>query len=79
MYYSDEARMSAIESIRDCIEKIGRIKGSELSYQDARKTSAFLSMLIDEIMKESRRQNKNKNKKPSGWLIAAEKENKNES
>ena len=58
MYYSDEARMSAIESIRDCIEKIGRIKGSELSYQDARKTSTFLSMLIDEIMKESRRQNK---------------------
>ena len=55
MYYSDEARMSAIESIRDCIEKIGQIKGSELSYQDARKTSAFLSMLIDEIMKESRR------------------------
>ena len=31
MYYSDEARMSAIENIRDCIEKIGQIKGSELS------------------------------------------------
>ena len=58
MYYSNEARMSAIDSIRDCIEKIGRVKGSELSYQDARKTSAFLSMLIDEIMKESRQQNK---------------------
>lgn len=58
MYYSDEARMSAIENIRDCIEKIGQIKGSELSYQDARKTSAFLSMLIDEIMKESRQHNK---------------------
>ena len=58
MYYSDEARMSAIESIRDCIEKIGRIKGSELSYQDSSKTSAFLSVLIGEIMKESRQQNK---------------------
>lgn len=58
MYYSDEARMSAIESIRDCIEKIGRISGLELSYQDSSKTSAFLSMLIGEIMKESRQQNK---------------------
>ena len=58
MYYSEKARISAIYSIRDCIEKIGRVKGSELSYQDARKTSAFLSMLIDEIMKESRQHNK---------------------
>lgn len=58
MYYSDKARISAIESIRDCIEKIGAIKGSELSYTDACKTNSFLSMLIDEIKKESKEQSK---------------------
>ena len=61
LYYSDKARMSAIESIRDCIKKIGSIKGAELSYDDACKTTRFLSMLIDEIEKESRTQNKEKN------------------
>lgn len=54
MYYSDEARLSAIENIRDCIKKISTIKGSELSYTDACKTNRFLSMLIDEIVKESK-------------------------
>lgn len=60
MYYSDEARMSAIESISDCIKKISTIKGSELSYTDASTANRFLSMLIDEIMKESREQGKEK-------------------
>ena len=72
MYYSDEARMSAIKNIRDCIEKIGQIKGSELSYQDARKTSAFLSMLIDEIMKESRQHNKKGDKTMKNTKIQTE-------
>lgn len=54
LYYTDIARMSAIEAIEDCIEKIGHVSGAELSYQDARKISAFLSMLIDEIEKENR-------------------------
>ena len=58
MYYSDKARMSAIENIRDCIKKISTIKGSELSYTDASKTNRFLSMLIDEIVKESREHGK---------------------
>ena len=70
IYCSDEARMIAIDSIRDYIEKIGRVKGSELSYQDARKISAFLSILIDEIMKESRQQKKIK-KTPSGEASSA--------
>lgn len=61
LYYSDKARTSAIESIRGCIEKIGSIKGTELSYDDACATTRFLSMLIDEIEKESRTQNKEKN------------------
>lgn len=56
MYYSNEARMSAINAIQDCIEKIASVKGSELSYQDASKTNRFLSMLIDEIKKESKEQ-----------------------
>lgn len=56
MYYSDEARMSAINAIQDCMEKIASVKGSELSYQDASKTNRFLSMLIDEIKKESKEQ-----------------------
>ena len=63
LYYSDEARISAIESIRDCMKKISTIKGSELSYTDASKTNRFLSMLIDEIMKESKEQGKNRKQK----------------
>ena len=51
MYYTDEAMMSAIAAIRDCIEKVGRVRGAELSYKDACKTGRFLSILIDEIKK----------------------------
>lgn len=58
MYYSDEARMSAINGIRDCIEKIGNVSCNQLSYTDARKMNTFLNMLIDEIKKESRNANK---------------------
>lgn len=58
MYYSDNARMRAIEDIRNCIDKIGKVKGTELFYQDARKISTYLLMLIDEISKESGQQNK---------------------
>lgn len=55
MYYSDEARISAIYAIRDCIEKILEIPGSYLSYYDARRTTEFLNILIDEIERESRK------------------------
>lgn len=54
MYYSDEARISAIYAIGDCIEKISTVPGNYLSYNDARRTTAFLNILIDEIKKESR-------------------------
>ena len=57
MYYSDKARISAIYAIRDCIEKISEIPGSYLSYNDARRTTAFLNILIDEIKRESRKNN----------------------
>ena len=54
MYHSDEARISAIYAIRDCIEKISAVPGNYLSYNDARRTTAFLNILVDEIEKESR-------------------------
>jgi hypothetical protein len=58
LYYSDEARKSAISSIKECILKIGTIPGQHLSYSDARKTTTFLNMLIDEIEKESKCEHK---------------------
>lgn len=60
LYYTDAARMSAIAAIRDCMEKIESVSGSELSYVDASRTNRFLSMLIDEIIAESRREAKAK-------------------
>lgn len=54
MYYSDEARASAINEIKDCISKINEIPGDHLSYLDATKTTRFLSMLIDQIEKEGK-------------------------
>lgn len=56
MYYNDNARMSAVYAIKDCIEKISTIPGNYLSYNDSRKTTAFLNMLIDEIEKENKKQ-----------------------
>lgn len=60
LYYTDTARISAIAAIRECMEKIGSVSGSELSYADASKTNRFLSMLIDEIIAESRKEAKAK-------------------
>lgn len=60
LYYTDAARMSAIAAIRDCMEKIGSVSGSELSYADASRTNRFLSILVDEIISESRKEAKAK-------------------
>jgi hypothetical protein len=54
MYYSDEARASAVKEIRDCISKISEVPGDHLSYLDATKTTRFLSELIYLIEKEGR-------------------------
>lgn len=62
LYYNDAARINAIYAIKDCIEKISTIPGNHLAYNDARKTTAFLNMLIDEIKKESKKQNKKEQK-----------------
>ena len=52
LYYSHKARNSAINAINDCIQKISKIKGTELSYLDATQTIRFLSILKDEIVRE---------------------------
>lgn len=56
MYYRDEARTNAINEIKDCISKISELPGDHLSYPDATKTTRFLSLLIDQIEKESKDQ-----------------------
>lgn len=58
IYYSDEARSKALESIDDLVIKIGKIKGSELSYTDACSINSFFGILQREIMKESKEQAK---------------------
>lgn len=55
LYYTHKARKSAIESIKNCISKIAQVSGAELSYQDATQTTRFLSILINEIEKEDRK------------------------
>lgn len=60
LFYTEEARKSAINSILDCMNKIGNVKGSELSYTDAHTATKYLSMLIDEIEKESKAQKEDK-------------------
>lgn len=55
LYYTHEARNSAVDSIHDCIKKISRINGTELSYTDAATITRFLSMLEDEIVKEDKK------------------------
>lgn len=57
LYYTHEARKSAIKSIKNCIEKVASIKGSELSFDDAAQTTRFLSMLVDAIENEDKTNN----------------------
>lgn len=59
MYYSTNARQSAIKHIKQCAEKVGTINGNELSYLDARAISDYLYMLINEIEKEEERGKRN--------------------
>lgn len=64
LYYTHEARKSAIESIKNCIEKVASIKGSELSFDDAAQTTRFLSMLVDAIEDEDKTNNDRKHIAP---------------
>lgn len=58
IYYNDKARGKALEIIDDLVIKIGKIKGSELSYTDACSINSFLGILQREIMKEIKEQAK---------------------
>lgn len=58
LYYSTEARISAINNILDLNAKISEIPGNVLSYEDSRAVSKYLSILIDEITKEEKRVSK---------------------
>lgn len=58
LYYTDSARMSAIENIRECIDKVMHVSGEQLDYITARRITAYLNMLVGEIKKESREEKK---------------------
>lgn len=52
LYYTTEARRSAIDSIRELQQKIGKIGGDQLSYLDAGAAIGYLDLLLHEIVKE---------------------------
>lgn len=60
IYYTTEARMSAIHRIMDLIQKIGEIPGNILSYHDAMSVTWFLIILMEEIEKEDKHANERK-------------------
>lgn len=55
LYYSHEARDSAMKRITELCVKIGTIRGDELNYTDARAVTGFLQMLKAEIEQEDKR------------------------
>ena len=52
LYYSDEARQSAINNISELIAKIGTIPGNYLDYTSARDITKHLADLQKIISKE---------------------------
>ena len=54
MYYSKEARESAIADIRSIISKLGEVKNGELDYLTYRGTVKYLNDLIEQIEKEQK-------------------------
>ena len=54
LYYSNEARRSAIEEIRKLIQTVYAIPGNVLEYNDASAIARYLEKLADEIERESR-------------------------
>lgn len=55
LYYSSEARKSAVNRIQELIKVVGEIPGTYLSYNDAMSINYYLSMLINEVEKEDKR------------------------
>lgn len=64
LYYTYEARKSATEAIKHCIESVSRVSGKELSYFEASATIKYLNMLIDVIEKEGKQK-----KSRSDWYF----------
>lgn len=54
IYYSNEARNTAITRIKELIPKIASIPGDVLSYSDASDTISYLGNLLNEIEKEAK-------------------------
>ena len=52
MYYSNEARRSAIANIRKKIDVVMSMRNGDMSYLDAREIVSYLNMLIRQIEKE---------------------------
>lgn len=56
MYYSEEARRSAINDCFKCIKEISKISGKELTYDRSASTIKYLSDYIKVLEKESKQQ-----------------------
>lgn len=54
LYYAQEARKIALDSIKECMIKISLLSGNALSSEDAMQTTRFLSMLYDVIETEDK-------------------------
>lgn len=52
LYYTDEARKSACEDIKNKIEVLGHLPNGTFSYQDYRDVTKYLNMLRDVIESE---------------------------
>ena len=55
MYYTKEARESAMSNINELMSKIATVSGDQLSYTDAAAAIRYLGMLKDEIEKENKK------------------------
>lgn len=56
IYYTNEARKSAIENISRLIVKIGEIPGNILNYSDVTMVNLYLARLKEEIEKEMKKE-----------------------
>lgn len=54
LYYTTEARESAIRNIEELIEKINQVSGAELDYIASRQTTHYLIDLIKVIKAEEK-------------------------
>lgn len=54
MYYSNEARVSAIRNINSLIDTINHIPGNVLSFSESSDIAKYLNQYKNEIIKEGR-------------------------